>query len=279
MKEQLSKVSGWIARPVAILALLIGVGAIGAALALAIDGGGSDEPTRFQQLAERTEAGGEESQKNDGDGEPRHEDGEGEEPRQKEGGDAEGFHGGFGEGFDGLPEEFGQLREQLESFGNCLQDEGVELPGKFGFGFGLDGGSGPGGFSRGGDEAGASFEPVHFRGEGVPGFGRGGFGFGSGGDGEGRGNFDFDALREGFEACSDQLPDGLEEPFNNRQERFDERQQNRGAFEDCLQEQGIGPGDRPGRGDVPDEADFDRLRGAFEECRDQLGESSDGASG
>ena len=93
------------------------------------------------------------------------------------------------------------------------------------------------------------------------------------------GKVDFDALREGFEACSDQLPDELEEPFNNRQDRFDERRQNRGAFEDCLREQGVGPEDRPGRGEAPDEADFDRLRGAFEECGDQLGEPFGGARG
>ena len=140
MKEQLPKVSGRITRPVAIVVLLVGAGAIGAAAALAIDG--SDEPTRFQQLAERP---GERSEERHERGDESHEEGDGS----------------------------------------------------------------------------------HEHGESGPGFGRGGggfgFGLGPGGRGGRGGNFDFDGLRKGFEACSDELRDVLPEPFNHRQERFDER--------------------------------------------------------
>lgn len=288
MKEGLSKVAGWIGRPVAILALLLGVGAIGAALALAVDGGGSGEPTRFQQLAERS--GDAEGQ---GDGEKSHEKGESGEAREGAGGphDEFGGPGGLPEDFERISEEFGRLSDELEAFSSCLEENGVERPGGFGFGFG----TGPGfhGFFGGEhdadppreDRSGASFEPVHFRGERGPGFGLGGeFGFERGGGGsrfgpgggERGGEFDFDALQQGFEACVEHLPEGLREPFNNRQERFDERQQNRGVFEDCLQEQGVGPEGEPRRGELSDEADIDRLRDAFEQCHDELGGPSGG---
>jgi hypothetical protein len=272
MREQLSKVSGWIARPVAILALLIGVGATGAAVALAIDGGGGgDNPTRFQQLAERSgesdgDPGAEKGHKDQGS-EQEHQDGDSGGGGDEFGGPG-GFHESFPEGFAGIPEELRRLGEELESFRSCLEENGVEPPRGFGFG------PGPGfhGFFGGEGGADTSFEPAHFGGQAGPGFGLGGDGSGFGPRGGERGeDFDFDALRKGFEACADQLPEMLQEPFNNRQDRFDERRQNRGAFEDCLREQGVGPGDQHRRGRLPDEADIDRLRGAFEQCRGELG--------
>ena len=262
MREQLSKVSGWIARPVAILALLIGVGATGAAVALAINGGG-DNPTRFQQLAER-------SSESDGDpgAEKGHEDGDSGGGGDKFG-EPGGFHESFSEGFAGIPEELRRLGEELESFRSCLQKDGVKPLRGFGFSPGPD----FRGFFGGEGVADTSFEPAHFGDQAGPGFGLGGNGFGFGPrDGKRGEDSDFDALRKGFESCVDQLPEMLQEPFNNRQDRFDERRQNRDAFQDCLRKQGVNPGGQHRRGRLPDEADIDWLQGAFEQCRGELGD-------
>ena len=50
---------------------------------------------------------------------------------------------------------------------------------------------------------------------------------------------------------------------------------NRGR-EECLQAEGTGSEDRPERGRLPDEAELERLRDAFEKCRGELGSPFDG---
>ncbi len=207
MQEQLSKVSRWIAQPVAILAVLVGAGAIGAALALAIDGGRDDASTRFDRVAERfTERGDERSK--DGD---RHGGGAGEDGEHGEDGHGNGVPYGFGEPFRGAPEDFERFRGDLESFRDCLEDEGVEpfrgSDGGFG-GFGGELGPGsrgePGrGFFREFESSGVALETSHSR--SGPGFRRGG-------------EFDFEALRQALEACSDQLPEGLQRPCDSGRE-------------------------------------------------------------
>lgn len=49
------------------------------------------------------------------------------------------------------------------------------------------------------------------------------------------------------------------------------------ALDECLQGEGVGPEDRPEREQLPDEAELDHLRDAFERCRGELGSRFDGA--
>ena len=281
MREQLSNVSGWIPRRAAIVMLLLGAGAIGAALA--IDGGG-DPPSRFEQIAERSNESG-----NKQGGTPEE---HGATPEDR-GGTPEGFGDGFGEGFSGpdrrpgpdgfrhhdgfdrLPENFGDVGEAVEGLASCLEGEGLEPFEGFRGPLGprSRGEFGPGlrDFSPNSDHSPESGVQSQSRGAGESFFGSHVPGFGRGGD------FDFDALQQAFEACRDQLPEEFQEPFDRGQEHFGERQQHRGALEECLQGEGIGSEDRPERGQLPDEADLERLRDAFERCRGELGSPFDGA--
>ena len=200
MNEKLASAMAWTAKPVAIIALLLGAGAIGAGLTLAIEGGDGSPPdleqAAFAQDGDHDDDAGDSHGDGDGDSEDRSHEGEERGPF--------GFGGPFGpgRGFDQdgqLPDGFDEFGEQLEEFGNCLEEDGVTP-------FGDSGprarGDGPGFFFH---REGPGFR---FR------FGPGGFGFG--------GDLDFERLQEALDACGDELPDELREPFEDRRDRFED---------------------------------------------------------